>query len=284
LTAADKLYVNCSAAKDASGPINAGTVYFNGTVSPTASLSMPNAHHVYINGSSSVGISVGNSGTFSMNTTGHLDATTGNCMDAPSLTASKAALFVRSGTMGNSGGGLIRMCSTTVYMMGGQADGCTPAAYADISSAPAPKPSCSGSTAGNGIINTSGGNFDWTAPNKYDEMTTDSGQPIPARAAEWTDPPLGQGGQEDLALWDETFGTSTGSDYKFTGGGTFHVRGVFMVPNGVLQLSGTATFDLKNAQFVSTSLALASANTKLIMSVDPNSAVTIPRTQPGLVR
>ena len=42
---------------------------------------------------------------------------------------------------------------------------------------------------------------------------------------------------------------------------------------------------LTNAQFVATSLALASNNTTLSMTVDPNAAVALPKLQPlGLVR
>lgn len=285
LTTADRLFVDCSNAKgpvlNASGTpttIDAGTVFFNGTVTPTSAIRLPFAHHVYIKGSSSSALDVGNAGTFEMNSTGHLDATGTKCADAPSLTASKAALFVKSGAFGMSGSGLLRLCSTTVYMMSGQDDGCAPAPYTDINSARTPGKWCPSNSAGNGLLGTTGGNVDWTAPNKYDAMTTDAGDPITTQAGEWSDP----NGQEDLALWDETWGA--GSDYKFVGGGTFHIQGVFMVPNGEIQLSGIATFDLKNAQFVASNLALASANTKLNMSVDPNAAVTIPKFELGLVR
>lgn len=71
-----------------------------------------------------------------------------------------------------------------------------------------------------------------------------------------------------------------------TGGGTEHVVGVFMTPNAdPFQLSGSATLNLTNAQFIASSFALGSANTNLIMSVDPNSAVQLPQLKPtGIVR
>ena len=70
------------------------------------------------------------------------------------------------------------------------------------------------------------------------------------------------------------------------GSGVFNVRGVFMTPNAdPFTIGGGSTLTLVNAQFVSTSIALNGAGTYITMSVDPNSAVTLPKLSlVGLVR
>ena len=70
------------------------------------------------------------------------------------------------------------------------------------------------------------------------------------------------------------------------GSGIFKVRGVFMVPNAdPFTIGGGSTMDLTNAQFVASSIALNGVNTSITMSVDPNSAVSLPRLSlVGLVR
>jgi hypothetical protein len=94
---------------------------------------------------------------------------------------------------------------------------------------------------------------------------------LPNSLTAWADP----NGPEDLALWSES-GTNSSSTYNMNGGGVFHVRGVFMVPNAEpFKISGGAGMNLTNAQYIVTSIEL-SGGTQITMAVDPNSAVTLP--------
>ena len=81
-------------------------------------------------------------------------------------------------------------------------------------------------------------------------------------------------GGEDLALWDESYGTS--STFKMAGGGLMHVAGVFMVPNAFpFNITGGGAQDLTNAQYVVRGFAVAGGAT-LTMRVDPNNVVGLP--------
>ena len=57
---------------------------------------------------------------------------------------------------------MLRLCRTTAFMMGGQADGCVPAT---AGTAPTTTP-CAGINAGSarGQFTQQGGDIDWTAP------------------------------------------------------------------------------------------------------------------------
>ncbi len=170
------------------------------------------------------------------------------------------------------------MCRTTVFMMGGQADGCVPAA---TGTAPTSTP-CTGPSMGTGQFTQNGGDIDWSAPDKLD-ATSDpvTGDPTADALAGWAD----INGPEDLAMWAES-GTNSSTTYSQAGGGLFRVRGVFMVPNAdPFIISGGATLNLVNAQYIASSIELNGNTTNITMSVDPNSAVTIPdQGLVGLVR
>lgn len=278
LTASSQLYIDCNSkfVNAADLEIRAGTVYFRGWVNPSRALRLPNAHHVYIgNHTSAAGnpdaISLGTNSSFEMNTTGNLSASTSKCTTGQN--GSKAVLFVRGGAINQSGTSTLRMCRTTVFMMGGQPDGCVPA---DTGTAPTTTP-CAGGT-GTGQFKQQGGVIDWTAPDTIDG-TTDlaTGDPLPTAVTAWEDP----NGPEDLALWSES-----AADYGMAGGSGFWVRGVYMVPNAQpFVISGGGIMDLTNAQYVVSSILLNGAGTKVTMSVDPNSAVTLPELGVvGLVR
>lgn len=299
LTASSTLFVNCTDNAGFGGvsadlTINAGTVIFNGTIAPSATLSLPYAHHVYVRGATS-GDSIvlgGGTASFTMNTAGNLDPS-GNCNTTRS--SSKAVLFVQSGDIKEStANNLLRLCKTTVFMMGGQADGCVPttAKMPDLSTVPYDPSSiqqvalgptstpCAGNTLGSGQFTQNGGNIDWTAPDQYDDMTL-NGKPDPAKSPAWSDP----NGPEDLALWSES-GSNTNSTYNMGGGGTFNVRGIYMAPNAdPFTIGGGGTMVLTNAQFVASTIALNGNTTNITMSVDPNAAVTLPELSlVGLVR
>lgn len=285
LTSSSKLYLKCNAnAGFVPGALNivAGEVWFQNFVAPSGSVTLPNAHHVYIenvNNKTHALDLTGNGAEFQVHTAGNTDGS-GNCSTGQS--ASKAILFIRSGDFKESNANrLLRLCRTTVVMMGGYASGCLPST---TGTAPTSTP-CGTSVAnpsGNGLISQTGGNIDWTAPDRYDVTTLPDGSPDPAIMPAWSDPD----GPEDLALWTESYGDASSSTFSMGGGGTFNVRGVFMVPNAdPFTIGGGASMTLTNAQFIATSIWLNGSNTNITMSVDPNSAVQIDQLRPiGLVR
>ncbi len=273
LTSTSKLYINCNGkfVGDMAGlTINAGTVYFRGWVNPSRQLRLPNAHHVYIGNHESApnadAISLGNNSTFEMNTTGNLSGT--DCSEGQR--ASKAVLFVRSGDIKQTAGTL-RMCRTTAFLMGGSTTGCVPATTGTAPTAN-PCPGINGGL-GTGQFTQTGGAIDWTAPDALDATTVPAtGKVLATAVTAWAD----VNGPEDLALWAES-GTSSSATYSMAGGGGFHVRGVFMVPNAEpFILSGGSTMNLTNAQYIATSIELNGTGTNITMSVDPNSAVVLP--------
>jgi hypothetical protein len=201
---------------------------------------------------------------------------TGSCTSGQN--AATGVLFVRSGDFKESGGTL-RMCRTTVFMMGGSTTGCVPTTAGN---APTSTP-CPGinSGLGTGQFTQTGGAIDWTAPDTLDQTTDPvTGLSTSAAVLAWAN----VNGPEDLALWAES-GTNSSSTYNMSGGGGFNERGVFMVPNAEpFIMSGGAAMNLTNAQYIVSSIQL-SGGTQITMSVDPNSAVTLPDLAPvGLVR
>lgn len=281
LVATDKLYVDCNnkfVGDSAGNTFNAGTIFFRGWVNPSGSLKLPNAHHVYIRNNTDVSdaVSIGTGAEFQVNNaTTNLDPVSGYCKTGQS--SSKSVVFLRSGQFKQTGG-LLRMCRTTTMMMGGQTTGCVPATTGTVPNATTP---CGGGL-GTGQFTQNGGGIDWTAPDTLD-ATTDpaTGNPLATAVAAWHD----VNGPEDLALWSES-GSSSSTTYGMAGGGLFRVRGVFMVPNATpFIISGGASLDLTNAQYIASSVELNGNTTNITMRVDPNSAVTLPdQGLVGLVR
>jgi hypothetical protein len=272
LTAADTLYVNCTANNGFNGSstglvIKAGAVYFKGVVNPAGTLQMPNATKVYIANSinKAAALTIGNNVSFEMNDSA-ANMSGGLC--STGVNSSKATLFIQTGSMmQTSSSGTLRLCRTTAFLLGGQSNGCVPAT---AGTAPTSTP-CSG-TMGTGQFNQTGGNIDWTAPNAID-ITLDpvTSSYLPAAVTAWAD----ANGPEDLALWAES-GTDSSHTYSMAGGGAFHVRGVFMVPNAdPFKLSGGSGLNLTNAQYIASSIEL-NGGTQITMQVDPNSAVVLP--------
>ena len=279
VTTDDKVYVNCTANSGYTGttPIVAKTVVFAGSVKPPNSGSgtaLPNADHVYIFGSAgSDAISLGQGSTLGIHTSGNL--TSGRC--STTLSSSKAIVFVKAGDIKETGG-LLQMCYTTMIMMGNNSSGCLPTTSG---TAPTQTP-CGGTGQGDGQLQQTGGDVDWTAPNQYDVMTLSNGDPDPVKKPAWRD----VNGMEDLAFWDESGGTNSNPTYSMSGGGVLHTVGVYMVPNAdPFSIGGGAHQDLTNAQYIATSIALNGNTTSITMRVDANSAIQLPRLQNvGLVR
>jgi Flp pilus assembly protein TadG len=271
LTSASKLFVDCGNLKSIP-TINAGIVVFDGdvTMGSGSTLSMPNASAVYIfGGGDAITLS---GGTFSMHTAGH---TSGSSCVSTQATG-RAKLVIKDGDIKQSGG-LLRLCNTSVILMSGQADGCVPATNG---TAPTQTP-CGGASMGTGQLKQTGGDVDWTAPDEHDVMTLSNGDADPALAPDWSN----INGPEDLALWTESAANSTSNKASMGGGATLHVRGVFMTPNfDPFTIGGNSLQNLQNAQYIATSIAL-NGTVQLQMSVDPNSAVTLPQLEVvGLVR
>lgn len=259
LLTATRLWINC--------PSNAGIgingiaavateIYFHGFIK-NGKLSMPNATKVWVSNTSG-------GSSINANAIGLTSADAGfcvrsTCLDAApncstSATPNRARVFVRTGAVDLSGGTL-RLCNSTVFMMGGDtATGCVPAANDGL---PLSTP-CSGTT-GNGQITVTGGSIDWTSPNEYAGAITAGSE-----TAAWDN-------FEDLALWAESAGT-----YRFSGGGGMQTVGVYMVPNGSpVRVGGGASQNLINAQYFARTFAVTGGGT-LSLTTDPQNAVTVP--------
>jgi hypothetical protein len=285
LTSTSNLYIDCAGkfvGDNAGLTISAGRVYFKGWVNPSASVQMPNADHVYIenSGGNTDAISLGTGATFQMN---NKSANLSGAICANGQSTSKAELFVKTGDFKQSGTSTLQMCRTSVFLMGGSTTGCIPSSSSGVNPAVSPCPGINGGL-GTGQFTQTGGNIDWTAPDQYDATMDANGNTLatlntPGQG--WTD----ANGPEDLALWSES-GTNSSNTFNMNGGGVFHVRGVFMVPNAnPFKISGGAAMNLTNAQFIASSIQLSGTGTNITMSVDPYSAVTLPDLQlVGLVR
>lgn len=272
VTPLSKVYVDCTGNPGFKGtaPIVAQEVIFNGQIASSANVSVPYAQRVYVFGTGADAIDA--STGFSMNTAGNLAANpsypTGPLNICKSTTnASKAMLFVNDGGI-KATGGLLQLCNTTVIMLNGQPNACLPT----VGTVAPPTSSPCSSGAGNGRFKIAGtATQDWTAPNQYDDMSlmTDS-----QKKAAWED----TNGLEDLALWSESYGTS--SDWQMSGGGLMHTVGVFMTPNAApFVVKGDGTQTLNNAQYIATSFELTGGAT-LNMTVDPNNAIPLPALNP----
>jgi hypothetical protein len=269
--AAAKLYIDCP--RNAGITLNNTTIssseiYFNGFIKGGL-LSMPNATRVYVSNTimtsggyvnDAAGISA-DAITLSNNTGFCVRATCGTTAAAACPTTSatgRARVLVRNGTI-NASGGVLRLCNTTVVMLGGRkSDGCVP----PTDNLPPTTTPCAGSAvpSGTGTISVSGGGvFDWTAPNLYVGAIPDAD-----RATAWGD-------FEDLALWSETSGT-----YAFSGGGGMKTRGVYMIPNGSpVTVGGGSAQNLVNAQYVARTFSVNGGGT-LSITTDANNAVSVP--------
>ena len=284
---APRVFVDCTAQAGYTGTatIAAETVVFNGRVAPSGTTSLPIAKKVYIfgvNGKPAIDINGGTT-AFTVHTGGNPASTP--CSEAPDEIdpTNKAIIFVRDGEIKQAMGATLRLCKTTMIMMGGYANACLPAVGYAIAAPPTDKPcNLPGPAAvGTGQLSLNGGAVDWTAPNQHDVMTLTNGDVDPTKSAAWSDP----NGPEDLAFWSES-GVSSSKTYSLGGTATLRTVGVYMVPNAdPFEIGGGACQVLKNAQYIASSIALNGTNTCVQMSVDPNSAVTLPKLKlVGLVR
>ena len=275
-----KIFVDCTANGGFTGPVsftNAETVVFNGRISPTGEVAMPQATKVYIFGiPGRSAINLNGSGAALRVHTNGLSVCTGN------NTTAKAVLVIKDGPFKQANGTSLQMCNTTVVMMSGESNACLPTVGYATAAPPDPTP-CGPATnvVGSGQLSQSGGSVDWTAPNEFDAITDDEGEPLPFAAAAWGN----QDGPEDLAFWSES-GTDPSNTFNVTGGGALRTVGVYMVPNAdSFIIGGGSAQSLINAQYIATSIALNGNGTNITMAVDPNAAITLPQLDViGLVR
>lgn len=290
------VYIDCptSSGITLNGSITAGTVFFHGYIKG-GSLSMPNATKVYIDDTDNTGakvnkdaILVNNNQAFCVRATSCDPASpsTGTCSTSPSFDPSaKAQFFIRRGNIDGAGNSsLLRLCSTTVIMEGGQIGAgnssnpgaCLPMSGGALAFGTAPTSTpCTGmsSIGGSGQISTSGF-ADWTAPNAYEDLS----QP-PINDDKTAKQTLWDGG-EDLALWDESYGDNSSNTFSMAGGGMMHVAGVFMVPNAApFHITGSGTQDLTNSQYIVTRFSVG-GGAVLKMGVDPYNSVPDPELTP----
>jgi hypothetical protein len=237
-----KVFVNCNNFNSSGKTFNGTHIAFSGQVSAT-NLHLPNAERVYIvGGTSPAGLTVS-----SMRMHDH--GSTAQCA-SPAVGEHRARLFIRTGQLTVGGTGSLKLCNTTVILMGGQSTACLPTT---TGTAPTAAP-CGGT--GNGTLNFGGGaSIDWTAPNSVDGNAT---------TADWLD-------LEDLAAWSETAG-----GHSVGGGGFMQMAGVFMVPNAQpFKINGGGTQNVENSQYIVRNL-WNTGNGQLTMRPDPTDVVTFP--------
>jgi hypothetical protein len=238
----DKVFVNCSNFNSSAKTFSGTHIIFSGRVTAN-DLHLPNAERVYIVGSTSpAGLSV--SGLRM-----HDHGSTAQCA-SPAVGEHRARLFIHTGQLTVGGTGSLKLCNTTVILMGGQNSACLPTT---VGKEPTDTP-C-GDT-GNGTLSFGGGAaIDWTGPNSVDG---------PATTADWQD-------LEDLAVWSETAGV-----HDVGGSGAMHMSGVFMVPNAnAFKINGAAGQNVENSQYIVRKL-WNPGNGQLTMRPDPTDVITFP--------
>lgn len=284
LNSTSSVYINCSggyALGTGAAPITipAQNIILDGYFK-SGGIAMPNAQNVFLAGDTSQpAIKLTTGSAFCIRSNGTCtSATVNSCSSSPTGNyASHATLFIRNGSISQTGGTL-RMCNTSVVVLGGQTTtatnlGCIPSTDGTAPSVTPCSLSGVNGGAGNGQLSIGGGGIqDWTAPNAKDVV------PLADK------PDAYSKYFEDLALWDESYGASTGSVvYTMAGGGNTHTQGVFMVPNAAFNISGGGAQNLVNAQYIARKVILT-GGAQLTMTVDPNSAVTLPSVSFYMVR
>lgn len=256
-----KLWVDCpdNTAFTPGGDLLGTHIYFQNALKQGVQVSMPNARHVFLADKKvNDALSMGGGDRFCVRSVvcslPVLPATKCATTATPTLD-SRATVYVRRGAISMTGG-LLKMCNTTVIMLGDDVSfGCVPNSNGV---APTSTP-CPPSTAGGGNINLTGGDIDWTAPNRYSGLI-----PVP-------DQPDAYKNLEDLALWSESAGT-----FSFRGGGGMNTVGVYMVPNAdYASVGGSSGQNLTNAQYVARRFEVF-GNAALRLTTDPKNAVTVP--------
>lgn len=170
----------------------------------------------------------------------------------------RTELVVGSGRIVGEGGSgkVLRMCSTTVFMMD---DSGTPGCSVPGVDGVAPYDNACG-----GTIRVAGNNaLDWSAPNA-NTVTA----PTAAQLAQF----------EDLAFWSETQGPpASGPYFSIEGNGGVRLAGIVFAPNAdPFRVGGNGAYDIEDAQFIVRRLEVA-GNGTLLMKPLPQNAVPIPR-------
>jgi hypothetical protein len=244
-----KVMLNCSVTTNWSVPTSVTDIVVKGNIDLTnATVTIPNPRSLYIygaTGSNAKGINLGSGGNLIVNTNNVTSAPSGSTICEVRRTADPTAttkLVVGNGQINGGSTGILRMCSTTVFMM----DGALPTANG---TPPQSFPSYNGP-----VTVTGQSTLEWTAPNQ-----NDSGPPTDAQLEAF----------EDLALWTETSGGNSigGTNASVT------LKGILFVPNAspFKMNSGTGGITA-DAQFITRKLEVSGGAT-LTMTADPNNSV-----------
>lgn len=239
-----RLWINCTTGSQTFNTANVelkqSEIFFNAKTVAANNLAMPNATRVYISGdpgTNGVALSVSTT-SFAMN-----QGTTAAPACPLPTTTPRARLVIGAGSISANSGGNLRLCGTSVILVGGSPTGCVPTS---VGTEPT-------STSCNGRI-TLGGPTTWTAPNRVDLNPT---------AADYLD-------LEDLALWTEADGS-----HDVGGGGVMTLSGVFFLPNGEFKVHGGAAQDVENSQYIARKFR-ADGGSNLLMAPNPYDVITIP--------
>jgi len=203
---------------------------------------MPQAAEVYVGGSAGTGLLV--KGAFRMHTRGQ-----STCAAADPLAAQRGRLVIRTGSLKSEAGApMFQACSTSVIMMGGQADGC-------VSSVKGIEPQDATFCTNASVALAGAASTDWTAPDRVTEGRTQ---------ADLDD-------LEDLALWTESEALSS-----ITGSGGITLAGVFVLPNAnPFDIGGNGVQDMEDCQYFTRKLRARGGGT-LVMKPNPYNITTIP--------
>jgi Flp pilus assembly protein TadG len=254
------VFVNCGDfAPPGAVTFEASEIVFNGEISlSNASLSLPNAHKVYVYGKTSGGnppaaVDLGPSSALKIN----VDPAVTTCPTSAGAVNATTNFVIANGALTSGSSGVVQMCQTFMFL----ADGGT---LPSSTSAPGPAPADNGR---NGVIRVqSGSTIDWTAPNMFSTKPT---------AANMATSPF-----EDLAFWSEASGDG-GSGHApphiLTGGGSLRLRGVVFAPNAnAFRINGGSSGAItQDAQFIVRKLAL-SGGAVLNMRANPEDSVSYP--------
>lgn len=249
-----RIFVDCgNRAFNATGKTFAASVeevVISADVALSGSLRFVGPTRVFIGGNGGNSVSLTNGTELRLN-----DGSAASCADRPTPSTTRATLVLGSGRI-NAGGGLLRMCNTTLFLMdGGMPSGACPIPTSD--GVPPYGNTCAGNLSVSG-----GAQVDWSAPNAKDDPNS---PPVKADYDQL----------EDLALWSETSGAG-GSAWGVAGSGGLYLSGIYFTPNAdPFTLGGGGSINIRDAQFITRKLNVAGGGV-LTMSPEAHNSVLFP--------
>jgi hypothetical protein len=244
-----KLWLDCNVTTTWTVPTTVTDIVIKGKIDlGGATVTLPNVRTLYIygaTGSNAKGIDLGSGGALLVNTKNITAAAAPHTTICDTRRASGAdettKVVVGNGQLNSGSTGLLRMCSSTLFMMDG--------------TLPSTQGTAPGSNAFNGPMSVTGqGTLEWTAPN-----VNDTGPPTTAQLLNF----------EDLAFWSET------SDSHSIGGtgASLTLKGIFFTPNAnPFKINAGGAGITADAQFITRKLEVSGGGT-LAMTADPNNSI-----------